>query len=192
MVGGHECLPHLTLLALAVAQDGVDLNILPLVLGAQGHAHRQGDALAQRAAGGVHAGDLLHIRVALENTVELPEIGELRLVKKTQLRQHAVIAGSGVALAENEPVPVRIFRILGVHAHFRKNAAHQLHRRQGAAGVAAARVGRHVDDVPADLGAEFFQFRCVHGDAPPFIIYHKPSIPHNSRIVNHWLSGNLR
>ena len=29
--------------------------------------------------------------------------------------------------------------------------------------MAAARVGRHVDNVPADGGAEAFQFRCVHG-----------------------------
>ena len=165
MVGGHKGLPDLALLALAVAQDSEHLGVLAQVLGAQGHAHRDGYALAQGAGGGVHAGDLLHVGVALEDAVELAEVLELRLVKEAQLRQDAVVAGGGVALAEDEAVPVGIPGVLGIDPHLgAEDGAHQLRGGQGAAGVAAAGVGRHVDDVAANFCAELFEFCCVHGD----------------------------
>ena len=112
-------------------------------------------------------------------------MSKFRLVKEAQLRQYAVIAGGGVALAEDEPVPIRVLGIFGIDPHLgTENGAHELHGGQGAAGVAAAGGGGELDDIAAYLGAERFQLCCVHGDTPPFIIYHKYSIPHNSRIVN--------
>ena len=89
--------------------------------------------------------------------MELAEVLELVTGDEAPLRQDAVVAGGGVALAEDEPVPVGILGVLGVHAHVvKEDAGHKFHRGEGTAGVTAARVGRHIDDVAPDGLADLF------------------------------------
>ena len=53
-----------------------------------------------------------------------------------------------MTLGEHEAVAVGIVRVLRVNAHvIEEDAGHQLHRGQRTAGVAAAGVGGHRDDV---------------------------------------------
>ena len=68
-----------------------------------------------------------------------------------------------MALAEDEAIPVGVLGILGVDTHLsvQNRARHQLCGGQGAAGVAAAGVGRHVDDVTAHLCAELLESSAV-------------------------------
>ena len=168
MCGRHQCLPDLPLLALTVAQQGKHLGVLALHLGAQGHAYGDGAALTQRAGGGVHAGHLLAVGMTLQDAVQLAEILEFVAADEAQLRQNRVIAGGGMSLAEHEPVTIRPAGVFGVDAHVVvEYAGHQLHGGQRAAGMTAAGVGGHVDDVPAHLAAHAGQFCFIHGK-PPF------------------------
>ena len=66
-------------------------------------------------------------------------------------------------LGDGECQEGQVWEAFRVNAHLgAEDGADQLHGGQGAAGVAAARVCRHVDDVPAHGGAEALQLRCVH------------------------------
>ena len=101
--------------------------------------------------------------MALQDAVELAEVGEFVAADKAQLRQDRVIAGGGVALAQHEAVAVGVLGILGINAHVVvEYAGHQLHHGQGAAGMAAARVGDHGDDVTAHLLAYAGKFCRIH------------------------------
>ena len=167
MRGGHVSLPDLTLLALAVADEGEDLRILAEVLGAQRHADGDGHALTERAGGSVHAGDLFRVGVALQDGVELAEVRILVAGDKALGGEHRVVAGGGVTLGEHEAVAVGVVRVLGVNAHvIEEDAGHQLHRGQRAAGVTAAGVGGHRDDVAPHLPADGGKLFCIHGNPP--------------------------
>ena len=134
------------------------------MLGTQCHTNSDGAALSQRAGGGVHARNLFTIGMPLQDTVELAEVGELVPADEATLRQHRIIAGGGMALAENEAITVGVLGIFGVDTHLsEEQGGHQLCGGQGAAGVAAAGVGRHVDDVPAHLFANAGKFCRIHG-----------------------------
>jgi hypothetical protein len=86
-----------------------------------GGAQRQRDAeanrqaLAQRAGGEVDAGELQHVRVALERRAErgvrAQRLGEVR-----EAAQHGVERDGGVALGQDQAVAQRVARQLGAHA----------------------------------------------------------------------------
>ena len=62
----HGCLPHLSLLDLAVAQKRVYTVVLIAELRGECHAHRDGNSLAQRSAGSVHPRRVLYTGMSLE------------------------------------------------------------------------------------------------------------------------------
>ena len=162
--GGHEGLPDLALLQLAVTAEDEDTGVLAQELGAQRHAVGDGDALAQGAGGGVHPGELLGVGMALEPGVELAEGLELLPGEEALLRQHTVVAGGDMALGEDEAVPVLPVGVGGVHPHGVIESAHgELHRGEGAAGMPAGRGGGHLNDVPAHLAANGLEFLRCHG-----------------------------
>ena len=162
--GGHEGLPDLALLQLAVAAEDEDTGVLAQELGAQRHAVGDGDALAQGAGGGVHAGELLGVGMALEPGVELTEGHELLPGEEALLRQHAVVAGGDMALGEDEAVPVLPVGVGGVHPHGVIESAHgELHCGERAAGMPAGRRRGHLNDVPAHLAANGLEFLRCHG-----------------------------
>ena len=81
--------------------------------------------------------------------------------------KHRIIARRRVALGEHKAVAVGIVRIAGIDAHVvEENAGHQLDGRKGAAGMAAAGIGRHRDDVAAHLTADLGKLLRVHGRPP--------------------------
>ena len=167
----HEGLPDLALLAFAVAQQGIDPAILVLELGAQRHTHGDGTALAQGAGGRVDAGNLFAVGVPLEDAVQLTEIFKLVPADEAHLRQHRIVAGSRMALAQHEAVPIRIVGALGVHVHvIEKQASHQIRCGQGTTGVAAAGIGGHVDNVPPDLLAHAGKLCRIH-EKPPYKVF---------------------
>ena len=177
--GGHKCLPNLPLLALAVTQQGKDLRVLAQLFGAQSHAHSDGAALAQGAGGGIHAGNLLAVRMSLQDAVELAEVGVFAAVNKAQAGQNRVVAGGTVALAEHKAVPPIPLGILGIQPHVViKNAGHKLHGRQGTTGMPTAGIGRHSDDVAAHLPADFGKFSRIHEKPPIQYIAYKNMVHH--------------
>ena len=89
---------------------------------------------------------------------------------EAHLRQDRIVAGGRVALAQHETVPIGVVRVLGIHMHVvEKQASHQVCRRQGTTGVAAAGVGGHVDDIPPDLLAHAGKLCRIH-EKPPYKI----------------------
>ncbi len=137
---GHGRFPHLALLDLAVAEDGVD-PVIPVVhLAGEGHADGGGDPLPQGAGGHVHAGNVLHVRMA--GIVVLDRAEELAvLYRKVALQgQHRVESGRAVALGEDQTVPIRVLRVLGVYPHRMEIQGRQVHHGQGAADMAEAAV----------------------------------------------------
>ena len=95
--------------------------------------------------------------------MELAEIGELVPADEAHFSQNTVVAGGRVALAEDKAIPIRRIRVCGIYAHVvEKHAGHQIHRRQRTAGMAAAGIGRHLNDVAAHLTADFGKLFCVH------------------------------
>ncbi|MPM73751.1 hypothetical protein SDC9_120733 [bioreactor metagenome] len=60
--------------------------------------------------------------------MKLAEVFEFISGEEAQLRQHAVVAGGSVALAQDEAVAVGVLGIPGVHPHLRaERGAHHLH-----------------------------------------------------------------
>ena len=71
MGGEHGRLPHLALLALAVAQQREHRLGLAVELEARGGAGGDGEALAERSGGHLDAGDLVGIGMALQAAAQL-------------------------------------------------------------------------------------------------------------------------
>ena len=167
MRSGHISLPDLTLLALTVADEGEDLRILAEMLGTERHTDSDGHALTERAGGSVHAGDLLRVGMTLQNGVQLAEVCVLVAGDEALGGEDCVVAGSGMTLGEHETITVGIMRVLRVNAHVvEENAGHQFHSGQRAAGVTAAGVGGHRDDVTPYLPADGGKLFCIHGNPP--------------------------
>ena len=137
------------------------------MLGTERHTDGDGHALTERAGGSVHAGDLLRVGMTLQNGVQLAEVRVLVAGDEALGGEHRVVAGGGVTLGEHEAVAVGIVRVLRVNAHvIEEDAGHQLHRGQRTAGVAAAGVGGHRDDVTPYLPADGGKLFCIHGNPP--------------------------
>ena len=159
----HGGLPHLALLELPVPQQAVGPVGPAGAPGGQGQAVGDGQTLAQGTGGAVQAGELGHVGMALQGGAQLAQGGQQSGVKIPPTGQHAVQQGGGVALGQQEPVPVGVVGAGGVQAHLAEIETDQnLHRRQGAPGMAGAGGMGHGQDVPPDLPAEGGQVVC-HG-----------------------------
>ena len=143
-------LPDGALIELAVAEHGVHARIGMIQLQADGDALRSGQADAQRAGRHVHT-RRAHARVALQGAAG-PAQGVHALGGQEALAdQVAVEHGRGVALAEHEPVTVRIVGVRGVHMHaLLIQQREDLTNGQAAARVAGLRAvdgGEYVDPI---------------------------------------------
>ena len=168
LVGGAAGLPDLALVALAVAQGGVDHVVLAVQLGGQRHAHRAGQTLAQRAGGDVDAGALVHAGVALQGGALLAQ-GVQDLHGEEALHgQRRVLGGAHMALGEDEAVTVFPAGPGRIHVHIPEVAGgDKVCHGQGAAGMAALRLPDHVDHMLFQIDALVVQFgdgvRFFHG-----------------------------
>ena len=143
-------LPDGALIELAVAEHGVHARIGMVQLQAEGHALRGGQADAQRAGRHVHA-RRAHARVALQGAAGPAQGVHALGGQKALADQVAVEHGRGVALAEHEPVTVRIVGVRGVHMHaLLIQQREDLTNGQAAARVAGLRAvdgGEYVDPI---------------------------------------------
>ena len=160
VVGGSlGGLPHQAFRQLSATAERIDPDALAVQFGAQRHAHGGGDALPQRAGGGIHAGALLSIRVALQEAVQLAQLLQLCGIKVPPFRKDRVECGSCMTLGEDEAVPRFPMGLAGVHLHLLKVESYQdLHRRQRPARMAGLGRRDRGDDVPAHRLADLLQF----------------------------------
>ncbi|GAF26010.1 streptogramin lyase [Moorella thermoacetica Y72] len=148
---GHGPFPHHAFLQLAVPQEDVNTVIPAVQAPGQGHTvgHRQ--TVAQGTGGNLHPRQGFAVRVPLQGAAQPPQGIQLIHGKEAPFRQGGVKNRGRVALGKNEAVPLRPVRPLRVQAHDLKiKGCHDLHRRQGPAGVAGAGRTNHPDDVPAN------------------------------------------
>ncbi|MCY1235440.1 hypothetical protein D9M72_480560 [compost metagenome] len=153
----------------AIAQENVGVVVDDIETGAveffaqqafgQRHADRVGDALAERAGGGLHARGDAEFRVAGGLAVQLAEILQLfdRQVIAAQVQQR-VDQHRAVAVGQHEAVavgPLRVGRVvLQVPAPQRHGDIRHAHRRAGVAGIGLLDGvhGKHADGIGHQLG----------------------------------------
>ena len=180
IVGGEQHgLPHLALGDLAVTQQRIDIDVLAQVLGALGHTRSGGDALAQRAGGHIHAGNGIHIGMALEIAVDMPQGGQVLHGEEAPVSKRGIQARSGMALGQHEAVPVRPTGVLGVYPQLLiiKICKH-LRGGQASAGVTGLGPMGRFNDPHADLAGFFlqikFQFFCQETHLPSLNSFSAP------------------
>ena len=111
-------------------------------------ADREREPLALRARRVLDAGRGPQLRMALEAAVQLAERQQLVDGEESAFRQGRVPDRAGVALAEDESVPIGPGRILRIDAEdVEVESRDNVRRRHGAAGMATLGVVRHPDDV---------------------------------------------
>ena len=121
----HSCLPNQSLLALAIAQNGVYMVLCASMLCCQSQTHSQGSALSKGTGIHINAGSLIAVRMSLKMTVNLTKICQIFLGEVSQVSQDGVQSGAGMAFAQNETITVRIFGILGIYLHYLIIKSHQ-------------------------------------------------------------------
>ena len=113
---------------------------------------------------------MVHVGVALQVAVNAPEGLQVLHREEAPLGQSGVQAGSGVTLAEDEPVPVRVLGVLGVYTQFVKiKIGKEIRCGQAAAGVAAlGGVGGRENVHPGLTGGDLqrLQFLRKHSTTP--------------------------
>src|SRR6266571_62770 len=159
----HRRLPHLAFLGLAVAEDAVDARAGGAELEPERQSERDRQALAERARRCLDPGQRAPVGMTLEWRAELAERDELRLGEEARPRHDRVERGDGVALGEDDTVPVGPVGALGVVAQpaeveRRENVDH----REGSARVSRARVGEHADYLHPAVAGDRFEARVSH------------------------------
>ena len=164
VVGGcHGSFPNETFLHLAVTNHGVHFDVLAAVLRAESHTGRDADALSEGTCRCIDTGNLLAVRVSLQDRMQLTKMFQFFLREEAFFRKHCVEAGCRVSFAQNEPVTARILGILGVDTHLGVvHCYHHLDGRKTSTRVTALGVRDLIDDVDTDLAANLFQFLDVH------------------------------
>src|SRR6266446_330564 len=159
----HQGLPHLALLGLAVAQHAVHPRALPPELEPERHAHRDRDALAERAGGRLDAGQAHPVRMALERAPELAE-GDQPVHREEAGSRHAeVLGGDAVALREDEPIAVLPLRAGRVEAQaIEVEVGEDVDHGQRAAGMPGPGVGEHPEELHPPLARDGLELRHVH------------------------------
>src|SRR5882724_3175003 len=119
MPGSHRGFPDLAFGKFAIAEHAVDA-IGPL-LHARGERHAEPDRqpVAERARAEVDAGDLLHVRMVAERTAEPRVAVEQFRIEIAEVGENWVEADGRMALAQDEAIAVRPFRLGGVEPQMR-------------------------------------------------------------------------
>lgn len=115
--GKYRALPDLALLALAVAQEDVDIVLETLFLAAHGNAETGREALAKRTGGHVHAGGLVAVGVAGQSGAGPIEGLEFLPVEEAAQGEGRVHRRARVALGHYKAVTQLPLGILGVYVH---------------------------------------------------------------------------
>ena len=128
------------------------------MLQAQCHTCGAGDTLTQAAGGHIHTGNGVHVGVALQIGVNAAQGLQIFHREETTMCQGGVQTGGGVALGQDETVPVFPLGVLGIYIQFLcVQISKQLSCRQAAAGVAALGAIGRFDDTHAHLAGKDLQ-----------------------------------
>ena len=160
-----ERLPLRALGDLAVAAERPDAERQPVeLLAGERHADRVRQALAERAGRDVDPRDPRR-RVPLEDRVELPVRQQLLLRDRAGGAEHRVEERRRVALREDEPVVVRVVRVVEVVAQvLREQHGHQVGRGHARGRMAGARLRGGADRVDPQLLPQLApELDVVHG-----------------------------
>ena len=144
--------PVLSFAELAVA--GQDVGVIALLVdpGGQRVADADRESLAERAGGGLDSGQPLHVGVPLERAAQLAQSHDLVVREVAGLGERRIEDRRRVPLGEDEAVAVGPVGVLGVvpQDSAEIEGRHDLGGRQRAAGMARARLGRHLQNVCPD------------------------------------------
>ena len=134
----QRCLPHRTLVALAVALEHEGSIGLAVHARRQRHAHADGQPVPQRAGAGLDARRLAVFRVAAQGRFKGAETIELLWWEEALVRQLEIERQASVALAQDESValgPMGIVRV--VFQHVVEKDTHDFQDGEGRADVPA-------------------------------------------------------
>src|ERR1700733_3890943 len=116
VAGGHRGLPDLALLEFPVAGQHERPVVAAGEPGRDRHASADRQVVPEGARREVDAARHLHVRVVVQRRADLAELLEPVLGVEAQVREHRPQPGGHVALAEEEPVPVRPVRLARAQA----------------------------------------------------------------------------
>ena len=124
--------------------------------------------------------------MTLQDAVELTEVIKLLRAEITAFAQGAVQARRSMALGQNKTITVGILVILGVNAFhdIKIKRDQRLRGRQGAAGMASARLIGHGDDVAANAPAHILQFQNIH---QKYLLFHARQLTKQGTLVRNLL-----
>ena len=110
----HGRLPHLTFLALAVAQKREHGAAVPVERQAGGAAGGDGEPLPQRPGGHFHAGQLVGVGMALQARAQLAQGRKLFAREVACLCERCVESRRRMAFRQEEPVAAGLLRVCRV------------------------------------------------------------------------------
>ena len=116
MCGKHRRLPHLPLGKLAIAEESIDIDVLPEILCPFCHPCRRRNPLPERARGHIDTQREVHIRMSLEARANMTQCQEFVHREESTICECCIEAGSNMPLRENETVTIRIVRILWINS----------------------------------------------------------------------------
>ena len=164
MGGEHGRLPHLTLLALAIAEHREDEAVLAGQAQAGRKARGHGKSLAERASGHLHAGQQVGIGMPLQARAELAQGVQLVDREEAGVGQRRIERRRRMPLGQDEPVAAGLVRVGRVVVH---DAAEVQRREDIGAGerparVPAARFRDHGQNILANVGGLRLQGGSIH------------------------------
>ena len=163
----HGRFPDLAFFDFAVAGDDVDPPVRPVQLGRHGHAVGSRQALSQGSRRHVDARRRIHVGIALEHGAALAQVPQFIFREKAPFGQRRIQSRYGMALGEDETVPVRPVRPLGIDPHdIEIQDLQHIDDGQRAAGMTGLGQGDHLDDILPHVSRMTAQFFAIHEKAP--------------------------
>ena len=117
-MGSEHCgFPNLTLLALAITEQGEDGVVVAGKLHTACHAAGDGKTLTKRTGGNLDAGQKIHIGVTLKARSEFTKRGQFFLGEVARLGKRSVQRRSRMTLGEDEAIAILVLGIRRVVLH---------------------------------------------------------------------------
>ena len=161
-----EGFPDRTFGHLAIAeQDPQAIGKFVQVLAVESHADADGQALAEGAGGHVDIGQHPGIGMALQRTTELAQAHQFLVGDRPGRLEQGVEQGTGMTLAEDEAVIVRMMRLGPVEAKvIRQKDRHEVRRGHAGRRMARPRCRGAPNTIDTELPCQFLQV--LHHNPP--------------------------